>query len=136
MSHSEYLHVKAQSYLPDFILFSFTELLNARLAIPKLAGAVLVPVARHLEVEDILRPFHRFHNCDIGAVRNFFRGRGSVGDFIGIRGGFRLLRSRRQFLVVQLSVTFIVISLLENKINNATKVCQLILKNTQYTQLL
>ena len=61
-------------YLPDFILFSITVLLNARLVIPKLAGAMLFPLARGLEVKDILRPFHCFHNRDISAVGNFIHG--------------------------------------------------------------
>ena len=53
-------------YLPDFILFSITVFLNARLAIPKLAGAMLFPLARDLEVKAILRRFHCFHNRLLG----------------------------------------------------------------------
>ena len=55
-------------------------MVNARLAIPKLAGAMLFPLARDLEVKDIPRPFHCFYNRDISAVGNFIHGVASVSS--------------------------------------------------------
>ena len=71
-------------------MLSIIALLNARLAVPKLAGAMRFPLVGDLEVKDIPRPFHCSHNRDISAVGNFIHGRGStVGNFIHGRGGFR-----------------------------------------------